>query len=100
MKKGRLAVLKDQRWLTQHRNPAEYMPMADVYSPVLHRVQQQIRYRAVHSDGPIQDVPEILIKYSKPPTELIEAAAKSLKKLQAVADIKPGKISNQYHIPL
>lgn len=69
-------------------NPAEYMNMTDTYSPVLHRIDQAVRWRAVHSTEPIPPPYEILTRYSNPPEELVAGAQKKLQKLIAAADVK------------
>lgn len=69
-------------------NPAEYMNMNDTYSPVLHRIDQAVRWRAVHSTEPIPPPYEILTRYSNPPEELVAGAKKKLQKLIAAADVK------------
>lgn len=69
-------------------NPAEYMSMTDTYSPVLHRIDQAVRWRAVHSSEPIPPPYEILTRYSNPPEELVAGAKKKLQKLIAAADVK------------
>ena len=69
-------------------NPAEYMNMTDTFSPVLHRIDQAVRWRAVHPTEPIPPPYEILTRYSHPPEELVAGAKKSLEKLAAAADVK------------
>lgn len=69
-------------------NEAEYMPINDTYSPVLHRIDQAVRWRAVHPNEPIPPVYEILTKYSKPPEQLVAKAKRQLEKLVAAADVK------------
>lgn len=68
--------------------PFEYMPIDETFSPVLHRVNQVIRQRAVHPDEPLPPVPEILIKYSQPPAELTQKAKSSLEMILKAANIK------------
>lgn len=83
-----------QSWsilLTANSAPTEYMPIEDTYSPVLHRISQAIRRRAVRPEEPVAPPAEILIKYSKPPEELIQASKTQLSKLIAAADVKKGK---------
>lgn len=75
------------------RRPAEYMPMSDTYSPVLHRIDQAIRWRAVHPNEPIPPPHEILVKYSKPPEELVISAKRKLEELASVADVKKGTLN-------
>jgi ATP-dependent DNA helicase 2 subunit 2 len=88
--------------LTFDSNPAEYAPIEDTFSPALHRISQAIRSRAVNSDEKLPPMPEILIKYSNPPKELLDGAKTSLKAIAAAADVKKGKhnqaflISNLY----
>ncbi|KAK3078793.1 hypothetical protein LTS18_006604, partial [Coniosporium uncinatum] len=68
--------------------PAEYAALEDTYSPALHRINQAIRWRAVH---PTEEVPppyEILTKYMNPPEDLIKNAQPHLDKLIAAADVK------------
>lgn len=69
-------------------NPAEYMAVEDTYSPVLHRINQAIRRRAVQPDEPVQPPAEILIKYSHPPAELVQASKTQLENLISAADVK------------
>ncbi|KAI9717745.1 MAG: ATP-dependent DNA helicase II subunit 2 [Candelaria pacifica] len=68
--------------------PEEYMMMEDTFSPVLHRIDQVVRWRAVHPTEPIPPPYEILTKYSRPPVELEEKARPALKDLMAAADVK------------
>lgn len=63
----------------------------DTYSPILHRVDQAVRWRAIHPDKEVPPIPEILVKYSTPPSELVTSAAPQLAKLVASADVKKGK---------
>lgn len=79
--------------LTSLRTPAEYMRMEDTFSPVLHRIDQAIRWRAVHPTEPIPPPYEILTKFSKPPEELQSKAKRHLEKLMAAADVKKGQLS-------
>lgn len=64
---------------------------SDTYSPILHRVDQAVRWRAIHPDKEVPPIPEILVKYSVPPSELVKGAAPHLAKLVASADVKKGK---------
>ncbi|KAM0803465.1 SPOC like C-terminal domain-containing protein [Usnea florida] len=69
-------------------NPAEYMSMTDTYSPALHRIDQAVRWRAVHPSEPVPPPYEILTRYSNPPEELVGRAKRKLEKLIAAADVK------------
>lgn len=69
-------------------NPAEYMDMADTYSPVLHRMDQAVRWRAVHPTEPVPPPYDILTRYSNPPEALVAGAKKKLERLIAAANVK------------
>ena len=75
------------------------MAMTDTYSPVLHRIDQAVRWRAVHPTEPIPPPYDILTKYSQQPAELQEKAQSSLAKLVAAADVKKGIRSPPRHNP-
>lgn len=78
-------------------NPAEYMNMTETYSPVLHRIDQAVRWRAVHPTEPVPPPYDILTRYSNPPEELVAGAKKKLEKLIAAADVKkvPPKVRSR-----
>jgi ATP-dependent DNA helicase 2 subunit 2 len=67
------------------------MPIEDTYSPVLHRINQAIRRRAVRPEEPVQPPADILIEYSHPPEDLVKKSEAQLSKLIAVANVKKGK---------
>ena len=71
-------------------NPTEYMPLNETFSPVLHRIDQAVRWRAVHPDKPIPPPYEILTRYSCPPEPLIAKAQTHLERCIAAADVKKG----------
>ena len=77
----------------QASNPTEYMMVTETFSPILHRIDQAVRWRAVYPTEPIPPPYDILTKYSKPPQELQGKARRDLEKLIAAADVKRGKIS-------
>ena len=66
------------------------MSIEDTYSPILHRINQAIKRRAVRPGEPIPPPAEILIKYSQPPEELVKKSEENLSKLVAAANIKKG----------
>lgn len=80
----------------EHRNPSEYAPLllppfeADLYSPIIHRVNQAIRARAVDPNAPVGDIPAQLMKYSKPPSKLLTSAKREIEALEQSANIKKG----------
>ncbi|APA10393.1 hypothetical protein sscle_06g051630 [Sclerotinia sclerotiorum 1980 UF-70] len=69
-------------------DPVEYMAIEDTYSPVLHRINQAIRRRAVKPDEGVPPPPDVLIKWSHPPSELVEKSSSQLTKLIETADVK------------
>ncbi|KAH0286669.1 putative Ku family DNA helicase [Aureobasidium namibiae CBS 147.97] len=69
-------------------NPSEYATIEETFSPALHRVSQVIRSRAIWPDEKLPPVPEILVKYSNPPQELINNAKASLKAIATAGDVK------------
>ena len=75
------------------RNPTEYLRPEDTYSPLLHRINEVIGYRAVHPTNPIPPPIEVLTKYSYPPEELVKGSEKAQKKLIEVFNVKKGQVS-------
>lgn len=76
------------------RNPQEYAALEDLYSPIIHRVNQAVRERAVDPEKKVEDIlqaaPEVLTKYSEPPKELVAEAKTQIEALTKIADVKPG----------
>lgn len=72
------------------RNPAEYAAMDNTYSPMLHRLNQVVRYRAVHPEGQVPPPFDILMKYMNPPDELMEKAMPFVERVRTAADVKKG----------
>ncbi|TVY31768.1 ATP-dependent DNA helicase II subunit [Lachnellula subtilissima] len=72
----------------ENGQPTEYMTIEETYMPGLHRINQAIRTRAVQPDKPIEDPPEVLVKWSHPPPKLAKKAAPKLQKLVEAADVK------------
>ena len=66
------------------------MPIDDTYSPIIHRLNQAIKRRAIKHDEPVQPPAEILIKFSHSPEELVASSKKELDKLIAAANVKRG----------
>ena len=67
---------------------AEYAPMDETYSPMLHRINQVIRHRAVYPGTEVPPPYEILTRYSHPPAELAQESQKALDKVIKAADVK------------
>jgi ATP-dependent DNA helicase 2 subunit 2 len=76
----------------------EYMKFEDTYSPLLHRIQHIIRWRATtNAYDKLPDPPQILMKYSTPPADLIAQAEHQLNALVKAADVKkvPPKVKGR-----
>ncbi|PSS03796.1 ATP-dependent DNA helicase II [Coniella lustricola] len=69
-------------------NAAEYASFDELYSPIIHRVNQAIRARAVDNQGSIDEVPQVLVKYARPPEDLLKKAHKGIEALIKAADVK------------
>ena len=77
------------------------MPIEDTYSPIVHRINQAIKRRAVRPDEPVPPPADILIKYSHSPKELVKKSEAHLSKLVAAANLKKGMhYSNSGNITL
>lgn len=68
----------------------ETLPIDESFSPVLHRIDSAIRYRAIHPNDPVPPPSERLTSFSRPPDEAVEKSQKYLEKLIAAADVKKG----------
>ena len=66
--------------------------MTDTFSPVLHRIDQAVRWRAVHPTEPIPPPYEILTRFSQAPEDLLIKAKRRLEKLITIAEVKKGKL--------
>ncbi|KKY16807.1 putative ku family dna [Phaeomoniella chlamydospora] len=69
-------------------NPVEYARPEDTFSPLLHRLDSAIRSRAIDPKSEITPPAPILMKYSQPPSELLEKSTPRLKDLIKVSDVK------------
>lgn len=91
--------------LILYSKPAEYMAIEDTYSPVLHRISQAIRRRAVKPNEGISPPPDVLMKWSHPPSELVEKSTAKLETLIKASDVKKGSVlsnslSNFFHLTI
>ncbi|EHA53989.1 hypothetical protein MCOR27_006885 [Pyricularia oryzae] len=66
----------------------EYAPIEDTYSPIIHRVNQAIRFRVVHPDKPLGLDSEVLTRYSVPPRKVTSHAKDQIERLIKVAEVK------------
>lgn len=69
-------------------NETQYAPLDETYSPMLQRINQVIKHRAVYSDTDPPPPYEILTRYMHPPSELVKRSQKSLDKVIKAADVK------------
>ncbi|KJZ71793.1 ATP-dependent DNA helicase II subunit 2 [Hirsutella minnesotensis 3608] len=67
---------------------AEFAPIDETYNPSIHRINHAVRMRAVHPDKPVPDIPPVLLRYSSPPTDLIERVQNRIDALIDVAEVK------------
>lgn len=67
---------------------AEYAPIDETFSPMLHRINQVTKYRAIYADLEPPAPYEILTKYAHPPTELVERSQKALNQVIKTAEVK------------
>ena len=74
--------------------------MTETFSPVLHRIDQAVRWRAVHPTEPVPPPYEILVRYSNPPEELVNQSKRRLEKLIAAADVKKGEFQRIHVLEL
>ncbi|KAI6359885.1 hypothetical protein MCOR25_006928 [Pyricularia grisea] len=70
------------------QEPQEYAPIEDTYSPIIHRVNQAIRFRVVHPDKPLDLDSKVLTRYSVPPHKVISQAKHQIERLIKVAEVK------------
>lgn len=66
------------------------MKIDETYSPIIHRIKEAICQRAVYPDEKIGPPPEILTKWSNPPSDLVSKALSELKKLIETAHVQKG----------
>ncbi|KAK5455007.1 ATP-dependent DNA helicase yku80 [Exophiala xenobiotica] len=66
----------------------EIMAMEDTFSPVLHRIEGAIKYRAIHGPDKLPDEPEAFKVYREQPKELQERSKAALATLIEAADVK------------
>jgi ATP-dependent DNA helicase 2 subunit 2 len=66
------------------------LPPEETYSPLLHRINQVIAFRAVHPDKPLPPQIEVLTQYSHPPPELVKGAEKVIQNLIEAFNVKKG----------
>ena len=68
--------------------------MHDVYSPMYHRIDQAVRWRASHPKDPVPPPAKVLVKYREPPEELVKKSKEQLEQLVKVAEVKKGTLKH------
>ncbi|KAK4202753.1 SPOC like C-terminal domain-containing protein [Triangularia verruculosa] len=68
--------------------PLDYAPVDEVYNPIIHRMNQAIRARAIDPESSIGPPAEILLRYSKPPKKLLDKAKHEIGNLIDAAELK------------
>ena len=66
----------------------EYAPIDETFGPMLHRIHQVLKYRAVYPNAEPPPPYEILTKYSHPPSDLVKQSQKSLDAVIEAAQVK------------
>ncbi|KAJ5878859.1 hypothetical protein N7455_002324 [Penicillium solitum] len=68
--------------------PTDDLPIDESFSPLLHRIESAVRYRAVHPNDPILDPSERLTEFAHPSEEMVKNSKSHLEKLMSTADVK------------
>src|ERR1700760_3035933 len=74
--------------LTYSSIPTEYGKMDETYSPLVSRVNQVVRHRAIYPDDPLPEPYDLLTKYMEPPEKLLAESQKALQATIKAADVK------------
>jgi len=69
-------------------NPVEYMAIDEPFNPVIHRIKQVVKTRAIHPDKPLPEIPEVLKRFSTPPSDLVDQVQAQIDALISVAEVK------------
>ena len=64
--------------------------MNETYSPLVSRVNQVVRHRAIYPDDPLPEPYDLLTKYMEPPEKLLTESQKALQAIIKAADVKKG----------
>ncbi|KAJ5616072.1 hypothetical protein N7537_001186 [Penicillium hordei] len=68
--------------------PTDDLPIDESFSPLLHRIESAVRYRAVHPNEPVLDPSERLTEFAHPSEEMVKNSKSHLEKLMSTADVK------------
>jgi ATP-dependent DNA helicase 2 subunit 2 len=72
------------------------MPIDETHNPLIHRINQAVKFRAVHPDQPLPETPAMLLRFASPPEDLIEKVQGRVTALVEAAEVKKGK--HQIHM--
>ena len=68
----------------------DYAQPADVFNPLIHRIDNAIRARALYPDKEIPPIPRALLEYTAPPAALVDKARREVDALIGAAEVKKG----------
>ncbi|WEW60564.1 ATP-dependent DNA helicase yku80 [Emydomyces testavorans] len=94
---GKYVESMDLSELDEKGDPVESMALEDCFSPLLHRIDQAIRWRAVHPTKPLPPIPKVLGKLSHLPEALREKSKGALDDLVSASNVKkvPPKVKGR-----
>ncbi|PGH15992.1 hypothetical protein AJ80_05368 [Polytolypa hystricis UAMH7299] len=83
--------------LDENGEPVEAMKPEDCFAPMLHRIDQAIRWRATHPTEPLPPIPDVLQKLSRQPEDLQARSKDVLEEVIAVSEVKkvPPKVKGR-----
>ncbi|KAJ6138343.1 hypothetical protein N7471_004829 [Penicillium samsonianum] len=68
--------------------PTDELPIDESFSPLLHRIESAVRYRAVHPNDPVLDPSERLTEFAHPSEDMVKNSKSHLERLISTADVK------------
>lgn len=71
----------------------EQFVLENAFSPLYHRIDQAVRWRAAHPDDEVKPPADIIVKYSRPPDALQGPCKEAVAKLIEAANVKKGTLS-------
>ncbi|KAJ5198790.1 uncharacterized protein N7498_007907 [Penicillium cinerascens] len=69
-------------------NPIDGLPIEESYSPLLHRLESAVRWRAVHPNDPVLEPAERLTRFAHPDEDIVKKSQSYLDALKSAADVK------------
>ncbi|KAG0159283.1 hypothetical protein PDIDSM_6805 [Penicillium digitatum] len=80
--------------------PTDDLPIDESFSPLLHRIESAVRYRAVHPNDPVLDPSERLTEFAQLSVDMVKNSKSHLEKLMSIADTKGRKRQRETEKPL